>query len=92
MDARNASAHGSLIHDLMEAGVDVRIDRNKHGDQHSKYLILDQSIVVTGSFNFTVRADEQNSENLLVIRNPPNVAKAFADDYQALLQDSLPSR
>jgi phosphatidylserine/phosphatidylglycerophosphate/cardiolipin synthase-like enzyme len=87
MDLKNATARDSRIPDLIKAGIEVRI-RHKVGDQHSKYLVIDQSIVVTGSFNFTVRADERNSENLLVIRNAPNVVKAFLYDFQILNEDS----
>jgi len=88
MDTTNASARDSLVPDLLNAGIEVRV-RHKRGDQHSKYLVIDQSIVVTGSFNFTIRADERNSENLLVIRNSPEVVKAFLDDYQTLRADSV---
>jgi phosphatidylserine/phosphatidylglycerophosphate/cardiolipin synthase-like enzyme len=87
MDLKNASGRDSCIPDLIKAGIEVRI-RHKDGDQHSKYLVIDQAIVVTGSYNFTVRADERNSENVVVIRNAPNVVKAFSDDYQTLLTAS----
>jgi phosphatidylserine/phosphatidylglycerophosphate/cardiolipin synthase-like enzyme len=54
-------------------------------------MVMDQSIVMTGSYNFTEGADERNSESLLVIRNAPNVVKAFSDDYKAVRADSLPN-
>lgn len=37
------------------------------GIQHSKMLIIDDDLVITGSYNFTKAAEESNSENLLVI-------------------------
>jgi phosphatidylserine/phosphatidylglycerophosphate/cardiolipin synthase-like enzyme len=76
-----------MIPDLIKAGIEVRI-RHKDGDQRSKYLIIDQAIVVTGSYNFTARADERNSENVVVIRNAPKVDEAFAADYQTLIAAS----
>jgi phosphatidylserine/phosphatidylglycerophosphate/cardiolipin synthase-like enzyme len=87
MDLMNASGRNSRIHDLTKAGIEVRL-RHKDGDQHSKYLIIDQAIVVTGSYNFTARADERNSENVVVIRNAPKVDEAFAADYQTLIAAS----
>jgi phosphatidylserine/phosphatidylglycerophosphate/cardiolipin synthase-like enzyme len=87
-DIMESSSRYSRVPDLMNAGIPVRT-RRKDGDQHSKYLVIDQSIVVTGSFNFTARADERNSENLLIIRNAPNVVKGFSADFQILLEDSV---
>jgi phosphatidylserine/phosphatidylglycerophosphate/cardiolipin synthase-like enzyme len=87
MDLMNASGRNSRIPDLIKAGIEVRI-RHKDGDQHSKYLIIDQAIVVTGSYNFTARADERNSENVVVIRIAPKVDEEFAADYQMLIAAS----
>jgi phosphatidylserine/phosphatidylglycerophosphate/cardiolipin synthase-like enzyme len=41
-------------------------------------MVIDQRIVVTGSFNFTNSADTRNAENLLVLESP-----ALAARYQA---------
>ena len=87
MDLMNTSGKNSCIPDLIKAGIEVRI-RHKDGDQHSKYLIIDQAIVVTGSYNFTARADERNSENVVVIRNAPKADEAFAADYKTLIAAS----
>jgi phosphatidylserine/phosphatidylglycerophosphate/cardiolipin synthase-like enzyme len=73
--------------DLIAAGIPLRV-RHKRGFQHNKYMILDRSIVITGSFNFTVSADERNAENIVVIRNAPKVEGAFAADYKLLVTDS----
>jgi phosphatidylserine/phosphatidylglycerophosphate/cardiolipin synthase-like enzyme len=89
MDPTSAAEKSSLASTLSDAGIGLRVARSKHAFQHSKYMIIDQAIVVTGSFNFTTRADERNSENLLVIRNAPQVVKAFLDDYQKLRADSV---
>ena len=39
-----------------------------HSHAHNKIIILDDAVVITGSFNFTRQAEIGNSENLLVIR------------------------
>ncbi len=36
---------------------------------HHKFAVIDGETVLTGSFNWTVMAEERNHENLLVIRN-----------------------
>jgi phosphatidylserine/phosphatidylglycerophosphate/cardiolipin synthase-like enzyme len=41
--------------------------------------------VITGSFNFTLSADEKNTENLLVIRQRPAIARAYARHFEERL-------
>ncbi len=90
MDMVNEREKNSLAPEIIKAGIPLRV-RHKRGFQHSKYLIIDQSIIVTGSFNFTNSADDRNSENIVVIREAPKVERAFADDYELLVADSMPS-
>jgi phosphatidylserine/phosphatidylglycerophosphate/cardiolipin synthase-like enzyme len=54
---------------LVAAGVAVSLDA-RHESAHDKVMILDGEIVITGSYNWTVGAETQNGENLLVIRDP----------------------
>ena len=42
---------------------------SKHAIAHNKIMIIDDAIVITGSFNFTKAAQERNAENLLVLRD-----------------------
>ncbi len=88
MDMVNEREKNSLAPELIKAGIPLRV-RHKRGFQHSKYLIIDQSIIVTGSFNFTTSADERNAENIVVIRNAADAEKRFADDYSLLVEDSV---
>ncbi len=57
--------------------VSVTKDTGK-GLLHHKFFIIDESIVVTGSFNPTMNGNERNDENMLVIHN-----KEVARDYLA---------
>lgn len=60
---------------LVDAGVDVGIDKVS-GIAHNKIIIIDQQIVITGSFNFTRAADSRNAENLIIIND-----KSIANEY-----------
>jgi len=51
------------------AGLDVRMDGNA-GLMHHKVIIIDENVVITGSYNFTNNAENNNDENLLVIYSP----------------------
>ncbi len=47
----------------------------EHAIAHSKIMIIDNQTVITGSFNFSKQAEQENAENLLVIRDPGLAAK-----------------
>ena len=55
---------------LHNMGIQVKIDA-KHAIAHNKVMVIDEGVVITGSFNFTRAAEENNAENLLVIRARP---------------------
>jgi len=42
----------------------------QHAIAHNKVIVIDENIVITGSFNFTKAAESNNAENILVIRDP----------------------
>lgn len=56
---------------LFCAGLNVRQDGNNDGILHHKVFIIDDSIVVLGSFNFSESAAEDNDENVLIIHSQP---------------------
>lgn len=62
-------------------GFDVRIDSTVK-TAHNKVIVADKSAVVTGSFNFTSSAETRNAENILIVRNSPDIALAYAKNWQ----------
>ena len=65
---------------LRNEGIPVYID-NKHAIAHNKVMVIDGTIVVTGSFNFTKAAEEKNAENLLIIQDK-EMAKIYMDNWE----------
>ena len=63
-----------------QAGLDVYKDANP-GQMHHKVMIIDQNIVIFGSYNFTNSAETRNDENLLVIYNA-DIAAQFIVEFQ----------
>lgn len=53
---------------LEAAGVFVREDTNPQS-MHHKLAIIDGSIILVGSFNWSANAEEENNEDLLVIKS-----------------------
>ena len=70
----------SELKTLWCAGLPVRQDGND-SFLHDKVIIIDNSIVVTGSLNFSSSADEDNEENVIIIDNP-GIAALYLDEYQ----------
>lgn len=64
------------------ANVPVRQDGNS-SFLHNKVIIIDNSIVVTGSLNFSSNADETNEENVLIIDNP-EIASLYLQEFDKL--------
>jgi phosphatidylserine/phosphatidylglycerophosphate/cardiolipin synthase-like enzyme len=73
---------------VINAGIPTFIDA-KHAIAHNKIMVIDGQTVVTGSFNFTKAAEENNAENLLVIRSPELAAK-YAANWKAHADHSDP--
>jgi phosphatidylserine/phosphatidylglycerophosphate/cardiolipin synthase-like enzyme len=65
---------------FFNAGIPVKIDA-QHAIAHNKVMIIDEETVITGSFNFTKAAEENNAENLLVIRDK-NLAERYTKNWQ----------
>ena len=40
---------------------------------HHKFAILDDAMVLTGSYNWTLGSEEQNYENLVILRDPRQI-------------------
>ena len=75
------SGQGTEYDPLKQAGLDVRLDGNQTGLMHHKVIIIDKSIVITGSYNFTASAEENNDENVLIIFNS-EVAAKYLEEFQ----------
>jgi phosphatidylserine/phosphatidylglycerophosphate/cardiolipin synthase-like enzyme len=73
---------------LANQGVPTMIDAD-HAIAHSKVIIIDGGLVITGSFNFTKSAQEKNAENLLIIRDQA-LAAQYTKNWDAHRQHSQP--
>lgn len=64
---------------LKEEDIDVKYDNNK-ANMHHKVFIIDEKIVITGSFNPTSSADRKNDENILIIHNE-EIAEKYLQEF-----------
>lgn len=67
-DNDKANDRGSDADRLAHAGIEVRVDRTEH-HMHHKYALFDGNRLLTGSYNWTRSAAENNEENFIITDN-----------------------
>ncbi|KPK88431.1 MAG: hypothetical protein AMJ88_19030, partial [Anaerolineae bacterium SM23_ 63] len=83
-----ASNPGSDYERLRQAGLDVRLDSNPR-NMHHKVIIIDGSIVITGSFNFSRSAEEHNDENILILYDV-GVSQEYLLEFKRIFEIASP--
>jgi phosphatidylserine/phosphatidylglycerophosphate/cardiolipin synthase-like enzyme len=78
---------GTEYDPFKQAGLDVRRDGNA-GLMHHKVIIIDRTIVITGSYNFSASAETRNDENVVVIHNV-DVAAQYLKEFQKVYDQAL---
>lgn len=75
-----------LVKRMQDAGIPMQIGRSPVRSQiiHAKYIVVDETLVEDGSWNFTTNASYQ--VNTLNFTNSPERAKQFLDSWNNLWQ------
>ncbi len=76
LDKSNETVKYSAATFLNNAGIQPLID-DQHTIAHSKVMVIDSATIITGSFNFTKAAEEKNAENLIVVKDAPELVQAY---------------
>ena len=82
LDKSNVTQNYSAATFLVNVGIPTLIDA-EHAIAHSKVIVLDNTTVITGSFNFSKAAEENNVENLLVLTEAPELVQVYTANIQA---------
>lgn len=77
LDKSNKTGKYSEADFLVNSRIPTWIDE-RHAIAHNKVMVIDNATVLTGSFNFTKAAEENNAENLLILRSPELAARYTA--------------
>jgi phosphatidylserine/phosphatidylglycerophosphate/cardiolipin synthase-like enzyme len=72
---------------LRNSAVDVRNDTNP-SYMHDKIMIVDGKVVLTGSFNWSNNAENENNENLLIITST-SLATTYENEFQKIWNSSV---
>ena len=93
-DSQQAAAlPQNVLAELAKGGVAVWLDANYQA-AHNKVVIVDAdtagATTITGSYNFTVAAQWHNAENVLILRDNRDVARAYRDNWLRLKAHATP--
>lgn len=80
IDKSRLSEKHSQIPLLSQKGIPIFIDPAV-GIGHNKTIILDNSWVLTGSFNWSMAAENKNAENILFIEDP-SLAQIYKKNWE----------
>lgn len=86
-DSKAYTDGGGQCGPLSEAGVEVYVDGYPDNLMHEKVIILDGSVVIAGSYNFTRSADKRNDEQVLVIQSK-DIADLFLKEFDKILEEA----
>mgnify|MGYP003335298918 CR=1 FL=1 len=79
LDEKSESTNRYVISLFRSTGVPMRAD-GSHAIAHNKVMVIDQQVLVTGSFNFTNSAETRNAENLLILSGV-SLAQAYRENW-----------
>lgn len=82
LEKRNSGSQYSK-HDVFSyQGIAVKNDTNPFS-MHHKVFIVDEEIVISGSFNPSKNAQERNDENIVIIHDK-HIAKKYIEEFERL--------
>ncbi len=79
VETRNVTSDGSDVTAFQKAGIDILPDGNPYM-MHHKVIIIDNAVVITGSYNFSRNAADYNDENVLILHSTA-IAAQYAEEF-----------
>jgi phosphatidylserine/phosphatidylglycerophosphate/cardiolipin synthase-like enzyme len=79
LDRSQIESTYSISRLLVQKGIKVRISTNNY-IMHNKFAIIDNRLLLTGSYNWTASANNRNDENLMAI-DDPEIIEIFQNQF-----------
>ena len=89
-DSLQAAGPSSGVIELVQKKLDVRI-HSVSKIMHNKFAVFDGKAAVSGSFNWTEAASNNNSENCILF-NEPNVLEAYSKRFDVLWEQNTKAK
>jgi phosphatidylserine/phosphatidylglycerophosphate/cardiolipin synthase-like enzyme len=85
-DKEGNSGRYSAVTFLAGQGVPTRVN-GRYAVFHHKFMVIDDRHLETGSFNFSAAAVDKNAENVLFLRDVPELAGVYAREWEKLWRE-----
>jgi len=85
-DYEQGKADYSVTEQLVDGGVNVVLDEQS-GLMHNKFMVIDDKVVLTGSYNWTRAATSRNRENFLVIAQD-RIVQAYKENFEEIWRNN----
>lgn len=82
-DDLQMKTRGCELEKLSRSGIEVKHDGNFSKFMHHKFCVVDEFLLLTGSFNWTAAAWKKNNENLIVLSGR-EVVERYQDEFETL--------
>ncbi len=79
---------GSDIYKLRSLGIPIKTFTSGRNQMHHKFAVIDNCVLITGSFNWTAKAVNQNQENILILEDK-NVANRYTQEFNRMWEDFI---
>lgn len=86
IETRNLDAAGSDVAAFQQAGIDILPDGSPY-QMHHKVIIIDQVVVITGSYNFSRNASDYNDENVLILHDT-GIAGQYREEFERVYEQA----
>jgi phospholipase D len=73
----------NVILELNNSGIQFKTIGNPNSRMHNKFIVIDKSKVITGSFNWTEQASKSNMENIVII-NDEQIAHKYVNEFNRI--------
>ncbi len=83
-DEINNYSNSRLLKELEIAGAEILLIKNQENNlMHNKFCIIDNSTLVTGSYNWTNNATN-NSENIVIIKGEQKLIEEYNNEFRSI--------
>lgn len=77
---------GSDVKKLHDEGYEVRVDLDPKAHMHHKFVVIDDIVVITGSYNWTRQASAKNHENVVIFQDE-EIANKYIEEFNKLWEN-----
>jgi phosphatidylserine/phosphatidylglycerophosphate/cardiolipin synthase-like enzyme len=81
LDEKSDNTNRYVLGVFEQAQLPVRHD-GRHAIAHNKVMVIDEAVVITGSFNFTNAAETRNAENFIILKSN-ELAQSYKTQWES---------